>query len=149
MTRALQTICSRRGLALVTVLWITMLMIVLVSVTSQSSLLDTHISHVNVERQRCRWACRAGIETAIAVLVADDTGYDCLTDDWGPDSEYLTDLEFEGCTVQITVTDTSSKLNLSKASKNQLLYLPDMTEEIADSIQDWRDNNEDIRAFGA
>ena len=75
MTRTLQTIRSRRGLALVTVLWITMLMIVLVSVTSQSSLLDTHISHVNVERQRCRWACRAGIETAIATLIADDTGF--------------------------------------------------------------------------
>ena len=149
MIRALQTIRSRRGLALVTVLWITMLMIVLVSVTSQSSLLDTHISQVYVERQRCRWACRAGVETAIAVLIADDAGYDCLTDDWGPNSEYLTDLEFEGCTVQVTVTDTSSKLNLNKVAKNQLLYLPDMTEEIADSILDWRDTDDNIRTFGA
>lgn len=145
----LKSIRFRRGLALVTVLWITILMIVLVSVTSQSSMLDTHISHVTVERQRCRWACRAGIETAISVLVADDKGYDSLFDDWGPDSDYLTDLEFEGCTVQVTVTDASSKLNLSKVSKNQLFFLPDMTDEIADCILDWRDNNEDIRELGA
>ena len=149
MMRAFETIRSRKGLALVTVLWVTMLMIVLVSVTSQSSLLDTHISHVNVERQRCRWACRAGIETAIALLVADDTGYDCLTDDWGPESEYLTDLEFEGCSVEVTVTDTSSKLNLNKVSRQQLLYLPDMTEVVADSILDWRDKDDQIREFGA
>ena len=149
MMRMFETICSRKGLALVTVLWVTMLMIVLVSVTSQSSLLDTHVSHVNVERQRCRWACRAGIETAIALLVEDDPGYDCLTDDWGPESEYLTDLEFEGCTVEVTVTDTSSKLNLNKISRQQLLYLPDMTEEVADSILDWRDKDDQIREFGA
>ena len=89
MRQIFKTIRSRKGLALVTVLWVTMLMIVLVSVTAQSTLLDTHISHVNVERQRCRWACRAGIETAIAVLITDDPGYDCLLDDWAPESEYL------------------------------------------------------------
>ena len=149
MTRTFNITYSRRGLALVTVLWFTMLMIVLVSVASQSSLLDTHISHVNVERQRCRWACRAGIETAIALLVADDAGYDCLTDDWGPESDYLTDLEFEGCAVEVTVTDTSSKLNLNRTIKKQLLYLPDMTEEIADSILDWRDKDDEIRELGA
>ncbi|MHC4291194.1 MAG: hypothetical protein ACYSTR_03170 [Planctomycetota bacterium] len=149
MTGIIAKTCSRKGLALVTVLWVTILMIVLASVTSQSSLLDTHISHVDVERQRCRWACRAGIETAIALLVEDDPGYDCLMDDWGPDSDWLTDLEFEGCTVQVTVTDTSSKLNLNNVSKEQLMYLPDMTEEIADSLLDWRDEDDQIREFGA
>ena len=149
MTRNNGTTCFRRGLALVVVLWVTILMIVLASVTSQSSLLDTHISHVDIERQRCRWACRAGIETAIALLIEDDPGYDCSLDDWGPESDYLTDLEFEGCTVDVTVTDTSSKLNLNKAGKQQLLYLPDMTEEVADSILDWRDKDDQIRELGA
>ena len=149
MTGVVKTIRSRKGLALVTVLWVAMLMIVLVSVTSQSTLLDTHISQVNVERQRCRWACRAGIETAIALLVEDDPGYDCLLDDWAPDAGYLSDLDFDGCTVQVTVTDTASKLNLNTVSRQQLLFLPDMTEEIADSIIDWRDDNDQISEFGA
>ena len=149
MTRNNGTTCFRRGMALVIVLWVTILMIVLASVTSQSSLLDTHISHVDIERQRCRWACRAGIETAIALLIEDDPGYDCSLDDWGSESDYLTDLEFEGCTVDVTVTDTSSKLNLNKAGKQQLLYLPDMTEEVADSILDWRDKDDQIRELGA
>jgi type II secretory pathway component PulK len=149
MRRTICTTCSRRGLALVVVLWVTILMIVLATVTSQSSLLDTHISHVDVERQRCRWACRAGVETAIALLVDDDPGYDCLTDDWGGESEFLADLEFEGCTLEVTVTDTASKLNLNKVSKQQLLYLPDMTEEVADSLLDWRDKDDQIRQSGA
>ena len=149
MTRAFKLIRSRKGLALVTVLWMTMLMIVLVSVTSQSSMLDTHISHVNVEQLRCRWACRGAIETTIAVLLEEDPGYDCLLDDWAPDVGYLTDLEFDGCTVQVIVTDTSSKLNLNTISRNQLLCLPDMTEEIADCILDWRDNDDQIRESGA
>ena len=149
MMRNKRTSRFRRGLALVTVLWVTILMIVLVTVTSQSTLLDTHISLVDVERQRCRWACRAGIETAIALLVNDDPGYDCLLDDWAPSSDWLSDLEFEGCTVEVTVTDTASKLNLNKASREQLIYLPDMTEEIADSLLDWRDQNDQIRESGA
>lgn len=140
--------CSRKGLALVVVLWMAVLMVVLASVTSQSSLLDTRISHVDIERQRCRWACRAGIETAIAILLEDDPGYDCLWDDWGPDSGWLEDLDFDGCTVNVTVTDTASKLNLNLVTREQLMYLPDMTDEIADSILDWRDSDDDVRASG-
>ncbi|TWT35154.1 General secretion pathway protein K [Posidoniimonas corsicana] len=34
-------------------------------------------------------------------------------------------------------------------ARNQLLYLPGMTESIADAILDWLDEDEDIRDFGA
>jgi DNA uptake protein ComE-like DNA-binding protein len=49
----------------------------------------------------------------------------------------------------VTVTDTSSKLNLNKVSRQHLLHLPDMTEEVADSILDWRDKDDEIRQFGS
>ncbi|MBN2512421.1 MAG: general secretion pathway protein GspK, partial [Sedimentisphaerales bacterium] len=49
----------------------------------------------------------------------------------------------------IKVVDAASKLNINTASAAQLLFLPDMTEETADSIQDWIDSDDEVRTGGA
>ena len=139
----------RSGLALVSVLWVTVLMMVLVSVAAQTSLLDSRISQIENEKQRCRWACRAGLETAVALLLEDDRSYDGLTDLWADNPQELSDLDFGGVTVTITVTDAASKLNVNIATREQLLFLPDMTEDIADSILDWIDTDDIVRTGGA
>ena len=139
----------RSGLALVSVLWVTVLMMVLVSVAAQTSLLDSRISQIENEKQRCRWACRAGLETAVALLLEDDRSYDGLTDLWADNPQELSDLDFGGVTVTITVTDAASKLNVNIATREQLLFLPDMTEDIADSILDWIDTDDTVRTGGA
>ena len=43
----------------------------------------------------------------------------------------------------------SGKLNINSASYNQLLLLPNMTEDVADAIIDWRDSDDTPRANGA
>lgn len=139
----------RSALALVAVLWVTVLMMVLVSVAAQSSLLDSRISQIENEKQRCRWACRAGVETAVALLLEDDRAYDGLTDLWANNPDELEELDFGDVTLTIKVVDAASKLNINTASAAQLLFLPDMTEETADSIQDWIDSDDEVRTGGA
>jgi DNA uptake protein ComE-like DNA-binding protein len=48
----------------------------------------------------------------------------------------------------VQVIDESSKLNINTATKEQLLWLPNMVEEIADAIIDWRDANDTTSGVG-
>ncbi len=139
----------RLGLALVSVLWVSTLMIALVSVAAQTSILDSRISQVESEKQRCRWAARGGVETAIALLLDDERDVDGLTDLWADNPAELESLPIEGATVTIRITDAASRLNVNTTDIEQFVWLPDMTEDIAASILDWVDDDDDIRAGGA
>lgn len=139
----------RSGLALVSVLWVSTLMIAMVSVAAQTSLLDSHVSQVESEKQRCRWAARGGVETAIALLLDDERDYDGLTDLWADNPSNLESLPMDGVTLTVRITDAASKLNANTTDIAQFVWLPDMTEDIAESILDWIDSDDDIRAGGA
>ena len=139
----------RRGLVLVMVFWAIMLMAVIVAVAARAGRFDTRISVHGGERVRGRWACRAGIEKAIALLNDDPRAADCLEDFWNDTDGQLTDLVLEDAVCQARVVDEAGKLNVNQATKEQLLTLPDMTETIADAIIDWRDQDGKPAAQGA
>ena len=133
------------GSVLVLVLWIVVLLTVMTAVLARTSRLDTRIAGISSDRIRCKWASRAGLETAIAVLNDDDASSDSLGDTWYDSEVDFNDISFDGCSVDVEVIDELGKLNINKVTKAQLMYLPDMTEEIANSIVDWRDKNDKIR----
>lgn len=54
-----------------------------------------------------------------------------------------------GMTQVFGLVDEASKLNLNTASVAMLEGLPEMTQELAAAIVDWRDSNEEISANGA
>ena len=137
------------GSALVLVLWIVVLLTVITAVLARTSRLDTRIAGVSVDHIRCKWASRAGLETAIAVLNDDDTSSDCLADLWYDNDTDFNSIPLEGCTFTVQVIDESSKLNINIATVDQLITLPDMTEDIANSIIDWRDKDDEIKAGSA
>ena len=97
----------RSAMALVAALWVSVLMMALVSVAAQSSLLDSRISQIENEKQRSRWACRAGIETAIGLLLVDDRTYDSWVDLWSYNPQELENMDFGGVTVTVEVVDAS------------------------------------------
>jgi len=140
---------GRSGLALVSALWVSALMIALVSVAAQTSLLDSSVSQVEIEKQRCRWAARGGIETAIALLLEDERDVDGLTDLWADNPAELESLPMDGVTLTVRIADAAAKLNANTTDISQFVWLPDMTEDIAESILDWIDGDDDIRAGGA
>ena len=139
---------EKKGVIIVTVMWLVVILSAMVAVMGRSARLDTRIRHAATEATRCRWACRAGIDTAVAILKEDTTESDSLFDLWTNNSEDLEDIPLEGCRFTVTVTDEAGKLNINFATKDQLMALPDMTEEIADAIVDWRDRDDDVSGAG-
>ena len=133
---------NRSGLVLVTVLWVVILLIVIVTVLGRNSRVDTKLCIYDMDNLRCRWASQAGVETTAAILNDDDKASDCLTDLWYDNEDDLNDVELQDCRFTVRVFDESSKLNINTGTNRQLLSLPDMTEEIAAAIIDWRDNDD-------
>ncbi len=133
---------NKKGLVLVAVLWIVVVLTVIVAVLGRKSKLDSKVCLARMESIRCKWASRAGIEKAIAILNEDERETDCLTDLWSDNYIDFNDIPLERCWFTVQVIDEASKLNINTATREQLLGLPDMMEEIADAIIDWRDSDE-------
>jgi type II secretory pathway component PulK len=133
---------NNKGLVLVTVLWVIVVLMVIVSVLGRQSRLDTKVCAARLEGVRCKWASRAGIEKAIGILNEDTRESDCLTDLWSDNEEDLNDVYLQNCWFTVRAVDEASKLNINTVTKGQLLELPEMLEEIADAIIDWRDEDD-------
>jgi len=148
MTEKMITKVNKKGLVLVTVLWVVVVLMVIVAVLGRKSRLDTKVCIARIEGIRCKWASRAGIEKAIGLLNEDTRESDCLTDFWSDNDEDFNDIWLESCRFTVRVVDESSKLNINTVTKGQLLGLPEMLEEIADAIIDWRDQDDTPSAGG-
>ncbi len=133
---------KNKGLVIIAVLWMVVVLMVMSAILGRKSRLDMKVCLARTEAVRCKWACRAGIEKAIAVLNEDETENDSLLDLWSDNAEDFNDIMLDQCWFTVRVIDESSKLNINAATKEQLLGLPDMVEEIADAIIDWRDSDD-------
>ncbi|MHC4494617.1 MAG: type II secretion system minor pseudopilin [Planctomycetota bacterium] len=141
-------IYNKKGLVIVAVLWTIVVLMILVAVLGRKSRLDMKVSMARIEAVRCKWACRAGAEKAVAVLNEDETDNDSLLDLWSDSDEDFNDIPLENCLFNVRVIDEASKLNINYVTKDQLMGLTDMLEEIADAIIDWRDNNDNPSGLG-
>jgi type II secretory pathway component PulK len=139
---------NRKGLVIIAVLWTVVLLMAIVAVLGRKTRLDMKVCMGRMDALRCKWACRAGVEKAVAVLNMDETENDTLLDLWSENEEDFNDVALERCMLNIRVVDEAGKLNVNYATKDQLMGLPYMLEEIADAIIDWRDNNDMPSGFG-
>ena len=133
---------KNKGLVIIAVLWMVVVLMVMTAILGRKSRLDMKVCLARMEAVRCKWACRAGIEKAMAVLNEDETENDSLLDLWSENPEDFNDVMLDHCWFTVRVIDETSKLNINAATKEQLLGLPDMVEEIADAIIDWRDSDD-------
>lgn len=133
---------KNKGLVIIAVLWMVVVLMVMTAILGRKSRLDMKVCLARMEAVRCKWACRAGIEKAMAVLNEDETENDSLLDLWSENEEDFNDIMLDRCWFTVRVIDESSKLKINAATKEQLLGLPDMVEEIADAIIDWRDSDD-------
>ncbi|MEA3227110.1 MAG: type II secretion system protein GspK, partial [Planctomycetota bacterium] len=133
---------NRKGLVILAVLWTVVVLMVIVAVLGRKSRLDMKVCMARMDAVRGKWACRAGVEKAVAVLNEDETENDTLLDTWSDNDEDFNDVMLERCLFNIRVVDEASKLNINFATKDQLMGLPYMLEEIADAIIDWRDTDD-------
>lgn len=146
---------SRRGLALLIVLWAVVIASLVVVAIQATAFSQAAGGRESLARVRAFWAARAGVETMIARLDADtedpDTSdafglYDRLAD--------ASEAELEGAAFRIVhggprgeqlgPEDAHAKLNINRLSRDQLLTIePLMTEDVADSVLDWIDADDD------
>ena len=139
---------KRSGMVLVAVLWTAVLLLIIVGSVVQISRLDMKISVFSAQSVACKWASRAGVETAAAILTEDSLISDALDDLWSDNDLDLVNIPQGSAAFTVRVIDEAGKLNINQASQSQLLALPGMTEEIVDAILDWRDNDDDEREAG-
>ncbi|MBN2588842.1 MAG: general secretion pathway protein GspK [Sedimentisphaerales bacterium] len=144
----MKTNSKNKGLVLVGVLWIVIILTAIVAVLGRKSRLDSKIVLGRSETIRTKWACRAGIERAVALLNEDEKDSDCINDIWAYSPEDLNDFEMAGCYYNVIITDESGKLDINTLSWEQFMGLPGMYEDIADAIIDWRDSDEDVSEMG-
>jgi len=137
------------GSVLAGVLWLLVLMMLVAAVGARNSRIDGRVSLLGIEKTRCRWLGRAGLETAGGLLLDDEQGTDDLSEDWAADTELLDNVEMESGSYNVKIVDESSKLNVNTVGKEQLMVLEGMTEAIAESILDWRDRDDTERTYGA
>jgi len=136
-------------MVLIAVLWMIAVMTAIVAVVGQTSRLNMKMAMAAADEVRCKWACRAGTENAIGILNEDVRDSDCLSDLWSDNDEDFNDVVMERCRYSVRVRDEAGKLNLNVATKDQLMALPYMEEEIAEAILDWRDNDDEPQTQGA
>jgi type II secretory pathway component PulK len=151
---------SRRGVALLLVLWLSVLLTfglyaVMLSATIQGSLSVSHASEL-----AARQAALSGIDQATQVLDEDTTGPETLKESWaGAGAENFEEVALgdpaapsafyslirssagaqELSSPEFGIADEASRININVATEEMLMKLPDMTPEIARAIMDWRD----------
>ncbi len=139
---------DQSGMVLVAVLWTTVLLLIIVGSVVQISRLDMKVSVFSAQTVACKWASRGGVETVAALLTEDSLISDALDDLWSDNDADLVNMLLGTSAFTVRVIDEAGKLNINQATQSQLFAMPGMTEEIADAILDWRDEDSEVREAG-
>ena len=114
---------SSSGLSLIAVMWIVTILTVLASEFIYSMQLEIRISRNWSDQTSAFYAAKGGLESAIAMLRDDETGYDSIDEDWA--EEIIGELN--NSTYTTTVVDESAKINVNTADEetitNAIVYI--------------------------
>lgn len=158
--RVRSTCRTQHGFVLVVALWISLVLSATTIYFAHSVISEIRVLQAESNRSEARQALRAAERYYAQVLNAAETP--SALPDVGT---YLAeaapvgnahfwvvgraDEENAGTSVHFELVDEGSKLNLNVASKDMLLELPGMTETLAASLVDWRDEDETVTDNGA
>lgn len=140
----------QRGIALVLVLWVTVLLSVIVGSFTLVSRVETLQARNQLDVTRAYFAAEAGLHRAVMALSArnPDQG-------WVPDGRAY-EMAFGDAEVEIRVVDESGRIDLNAAQQQQLIDLFESAdvdtrdaEALADAVLDWRDPDDLVRPLGA
>jgi type II secretory pathway component PulK len=151
---------ARRGVVTLTVIWAIAIAAVIVAATQVLAFREASIGRETLARTQARWAARAGIETMIAIMEwhtdnPDPSDPQALTRDL--EANALGELETGTWDIRHSMDgqewagpmDEHAKLNINLANKAILQNIPNMTQDVLDSIMDWRDADDEVQGLGA
>lgn len=140
----------QRGIALVLVLWVTVLLSVIVGSFALISRVETLQARNQLDVTRAFFAAEAGLHRAAAAMSVNDP-----QQAWVPDGRTY-EMTFGDAELEIRVVDESGRIDLNAAQQQQLIDLfmaseveIEDAEALADAILDWRDPDDLVRPFGA
>ena len=151
---------SRKGVVTIMVIWAIAIASIIVAATQILAFREATIGRESISRVQARWAARAGVETMIAIMEWHNSNPD-------PDDALSLARDLESNAVGSVDTgtwdirhfidgqewagplDENSKLNINLATRMQLLELPNITQDVVDSISDWRDADDEPQQLGA
>ncbi len=156
LAAGLATQSRRRGFALVMVLGLMVLLAFLAAGLALTVRNEQLSSSAFADRVRARYLAYAGINRALYELSRDLPGTDGYDENWSYlDSREDGDLFADGFFL-VRVEDESGKLNLNAAPDQELTNFfrvltgdEGLAQELADSVADWRDEDNRSRTSGA
>ncbi|MFA0750571.1 MAG: hypothetical protein SLRJCFUN_000974 [Candidatus Fervidibacter sp.] len=147
---------SQRGFALVLVLALLVLLTLLAAGLAFTVRSEVNIASDFADQLRARYLAQAGFYQALQQLMQDDFGVDSPADTFGELRSQDLGLDFDDGQFIVRITDETGKLNLNTADRATLVaFFTQVTgdgalaEELADSILDWRDSDDNPNPQGA
>ncbi|MEY4828092.1 MAG: putative type secretion system protein [Planctomycetota bacterium] len=151
---------ARRGLVTLVVIWAIAIASVIVASTQVLAFRQATLGREVLARTQARWAARAGVETMIAIMewhTANPDTVDPMALTRDLESNALGEVETGTWDIRHFIDgqewagplDEHAKLNINNITKATLLNIPNMTQDVADSIMDWRDTDHEVQGFGA
>lgn len=141
---------KEQGIALVLVLWVTLLMSIIAGSFAMSARTESLQSRILFNEAQARFLAEAGLNRAVYELRNPD-----------PETRWIADgrvhqFELEGATIEIKMIDESGKIDLNQAGEELLVGMfasvgIEYEEAIGlvDKIMDWKDADEEVRLAGA
>lgn len=150
----------RRGAVVVIVIWAIAIAASIVAAVQLLGFRQATIGRETLAKVQARWAARAGVEEAIAILAwhAENPDPEDLMQVYR-DLEAAADGEVATGSWRIRhmrdrvempgPLDEHSRLNVNRLGRGELLNLENMTLDVADAIIDWRDDDDEVTGIGA
>ncbi len=158
---------GRRGIALIVVLWLLVILALLTVSLATDARTEMLISTRTTDELRVRAICDSAVERAIAQIRAEELqeipSFELLSA-WRDDEDAFRGVPLDhgrfwvvfgeadpgdGREVRWGARDETGRLDINVASRDQLLALELLDEEIVDAIIDWRDGDDEISENGA
>ncbi len=141
---------TQRGVALILVLWLSILLSILVASFAIVARTEVQQSRFLFDTVRADYGAQAGLHRAVYEMRNPD-----FESRWIPDGRTY-EVTFDDIQLEISLTDESGKIDLNAADLQTLLDLflsvgldEQKSQELADAIIDWRDPDELTGVYGA
>ncbi len=153
---------GRSGIALILVLWIMAILTLLLYAFLGEMQVEYSLASGYADGIKASQLAWSGVDRACARVLNEKLTHHSLSDSWSDDESAFFEVPLgdgvysvfrpvfgDDEKVQWGVDDEASKINVNYATREVLLKLPRMTEEMADAIIDWRDEDATPGAAGA
>jgi len=146
----------RRGTILITAIWIIIVLVALVLVFARGMRVEAIASGNRLSVEQAAAVERAGEQYVLAQV--DQSLGDAITVTSAPGEALPVGTGYfwllrpdpvDAQSYDFGIVDESSKLNLNTAGNNELMLLPNMSQDVADSIVDWRSQGNTVTGQGA